>query len=96
MKEAAGEANITVITIVLIGVVAAVGLLVIPRLMESTKLKTCCTNGGGVVSGKYCYIPNSTNGNLTNYCTARGCGNYILNSDTYKNDPKFKSCVMGD
>ena len=47
MKEAAGEANITVITIVLIGVVAAAGALIIPRLMDSVKAKSCCTEYNG-------------------------------------------------
>ena len=57
MKEAAGEANITVITIVLIGVVAAVGLLLIPRLMKNAKAKACCTDGAWYVSGNYCINP---------------------------------------
>ena len=48
MKEAAGEANMTVITIVLIGVVAAVGLLLVPRLMSNLKKKSCCTDSAGI------------------------------------------------
>ena len=32
MKEAAGEANMTVITIVLIGVVAAAGVILVPKI----------------------------------------------------------------
>ena len=54
MKEAAGEANMTVITIVLIGVVSAVGLLLVPRLMKSVKTKACCTDVGGRWSGGAC------------------------------------------
>ena len=54
MKEAAGEANMTVITIVLIGVVAAVGAILIPRLMNSSANKSCCQELGGVVSGQMC------------------------------------------
>ena len=57
MKEAAGEANMTVITIVLIGVVAAVGLLLVPRLMQNAKAKACCTDGGWYVSGNLCKNP---------------------------------------
>ena len=57
MKEAAGEANMTVITIVLIGVVAAVGLLLVPRLMSNAKAKACCTDGGWYVSGRLCKNP---------------------------------------
>ena len=54
MKEAAGEANMTVITIVLIGVVAAVGAFLIPRLMNQMNAKSCCQENGGYVSGGTC------------------------------------------
>lgn len=54
MKEAAGEANITVITIVLIGLVAAAGALLIPRLMDNMKARSCCTEYGGTWSGNVC------------------------------------------
>ena len=54
MKQAAGEANMTVITIVLIGVVAGVGLLLIPRLMENVQKRTLCTDLGGTLSGNKC------------------------------------------
>jgi signal recognition particle receptor subunit beta len=47
MKEAAGEANMTVITIVLIGLVAAAGALFIPRLIDNMKAQSCCTEQGG-------------------------------------------------
>ena len=53
MKESAGEANMTVITIVLIGLVAA-GALLIPNLLNTMKLKSCCTQAGGVWSGNSC------------------------------------------
>ena len=59
MKEAAGEANMTVITIVLIGVVAGVGLLLVPRLMSNAKVKACCTDVGYYVSGTSCCNPNT-------------------------------------
>ena len=54
MKEAAGEANMTVITIVLIGVVAAVGLLLVPRLMNNLKKKSCCTDSAGIWENGSC------------------------------------------
>lgn len=54
MKEAAGEANMTVITIVLIGVVAAVGLVLVPRLMKNMGKKSCCTDAAGKWSGNTC------------------------------------------
>lgn len=47
MKEAAGEANMTVITIVLIGIVLAVGTVVVRNMMTSTQNRTDCINGGG-------------------------------------------------
>ena len=47
MKEAAGEANMTVITIVLIAIVLAVGTLIVNRLMASTQEKSCCAEAGG-------------------------------------------------
>lgn len=54
MKEAAGEANMTVITIVLIGVVAAAGAIFIPRILTNMKAKSCCTELGGTWSGSFC------------------------------------------
>ena len=59
MKEAAGEANMTVITIVLIGVVAAVGAILIPRIMNSMDDKSCCQETGGYVSGDQCKVGTS-------------------------------------
>ena len=55
MKEAAGEANMTVITIVLIGVVAAAGAILIPRIMGSLDKKSCCTESGGTWYRNACY-----------------------------------------
>ena len=40
MKEAAGEANMTVITIILIGIVLAVGYGIITNVMNSVKDKS--------------------------------------------------------
>lgn len=54
MKEAAGEANMTVITIVLIGVVAAAGAIFIPRLIDNMKARSCCTEFGGTMNGSTC------------------------------------------
>ena len=47
MKEAAGEANMTVITIVLIAIVLAVGTVIINSMMNSTKRSSACTACGG-------------------------------------------------
>ena len=57
MKEAAGEANVTVITIVLIGVLAAAGAILIPRLIKTVNGRSCCTElGGKIQSGKCLYV----------------------------------------
>lgn len=53
MKEAAGEANMTVVTIILIGVIAAVATPIINNMLKSTSEKTDCLNQGGAwVNGK--------------------------------------------
>ena len=54
MRESAGEANITIIVIVLIGVVAAVGSVLIPRLVGHTVYASCCTQAGGKWSQSKC------------------------------------------
>ena len=54
MKNAAGEANITVITIVLIGIVAAVGAAFIPRLLNNMKAQSCCIEHGGSMKDGIC------------------------------------------
>ncbi|MDD2518520.1 MAG: hypothetical protein PHI05_05160 [Bacilli bacterium] len=48
MKEASGEANLTVIAIILIGVIAAVVTPLITQLMNTTKLRAECHDKGGV------------------------------------------------
>ena len=47
MKEAAGEANMTVITIVLIAIVLSVGTIIVNSMMTSTQERTECVNNGG-------------------------------------------------
>lgn len=54
MRESEGTANITVIVIVLIGTVAAVGTVLIPRLMANTVYASCCTQSGGKWSSGHC------------------------------------------
>ena len=48
MKEAAGEANMTVITIVLIGIVLAVATPIISNVLNSTEKSACCQANGGI------------------------------------------------
>ncbi len=69
MKEAAGEANMTVITIVLIGLVAAAGAILIPNLLESMAKRSACSEAGGNnVVGTTCKRDNAT------VCTLKGKG----------------------
>lgn len=55
MKESAGEANVTVITIVLIGIIAAIATPLITNLMKSTEKSSCCQANGGVWRNGKCY-----------------------------------------
>lgn len=56
MKEAAGEANLTVIAVILIGIVMAVAIPLIQGLMEGVKQRSECSNNGGTwnASTKQC------------------------------------------
>ncbi len=60
MKEAAGEANMTVITIVLIAIVAAVATPLISSLMSNSAKKACCTGAGYQWSSNTCKNGNAT------------------------------------
>ena len=64
MKEAAGEANLTVIAIILIGVIAAVVTPMINSYMTTSAKKGCCTNAGG-------YWVATGTGTTTNRCMYR-------------------------
>lgn len=48
MKEAAGEANMTVVTIILIGVIVAIATPIVNSMMTNTKKRTDCMNNDGV------------------------------------------------
>ncbi len=55
MKEAAGEANLTVVAIILIAVVVAVATPLVNSLMRNATKKSCCTDAGGIMEGGTCY-----------------------------------------
>lgn len=59
MKEAAGEANLTVVAIILIGVVVAVATPLVNSLMGNARYRSCCTDAGGVMEGNKCKIDGS-------------------------------------
>ena len=63
MKEAAGEAHLTVIAIVLIGVVAAIVTPLVNSFLRNASQKSCCTNYGGVWKENKCQqVSNSSTG----------------------------------
>ena len=62
MKEAAGEANITVITIVLIALVLAVGTPIVTNMLNSNKKSSCCAANGGYWQKGACYSEVNANG----------------------------------
>ena len=70
MKEAAGEANMTVITIVLIAIVLGVGTLIVNNLMSSNQKSSACSAAGGIWNSGKCYAASSctTSGGKTS-CT---------------------------
>ena len=74
MKEAAGEANMTVITIVLIAIVLGVGTIIVRSMMTRTSQGGCCQSNGGIYQNEQCYAPTQCttddNGVLT--CTGTG------------------------
>lgn len=47
MKEAAGEANMTVVTIILIGIIVAVVTPIVTSMMSNTSKRSSCQNDGG-------------------------------------------------
>lgn len=59
MKEAAGEANMTVITIILIGIIAAIAIPLVQNAMSSSAKQGCCTNLGNQWSGGQCFSINA-------------------------------------
>ena len=69
MKEAAGEANMTVITIVLIAIVLGVGTIIVTNLMSSTAKKSACSEVGGELSGNNCVVTKAGGATTTLTCT---------------------------
>lgn len=65
MKEAAGEANMTVITIVLIAIVLAVGTVIVTNLMKNTNTSSDCTSKGNIWYNGKCYAPDKCTTNAT-------------------------------
>ncbi len=47
MKEATGEANMTVVTIILIAAIVAIATPIVTSMMKNTQAKSECMNAGG-------------------------------------------------
>lgn len=62
MKEAAGEANMTVVTIILITAIVAVVTPIVMNAIGNAGKRTCCTNKGYIFDGGKCYNVDSTTG----------------------------------
>ena len=60
MKEAAGEANLTVVAIILIAVVVAVATPLVNSLMSTATKRSCCTDYGGIWEDNKCKQVSST------------------------------------
>ena len=60
MKEAAGEANLTVVAIILIAVVVAIATPLVRSLMGQAAYRACCTDAGGIWQNGYCAAPTPT------------------------------------
>lgn len=83
MEQPVGEANMTVVTIVLIAIVLAVGTILITRMMGSTAKKGACSELGGTLNGTTCTFTDHTGSKTT--CTiskcadsdAYSCGTYV-------------------
>lgn len=71
MKEAAGEANMTVITIVLIAIVLGVGTVLVNQLLGNTAKKSACSEAGGTLTGSTCKYTKSDGSEDT--CTITKC-----------------------
>ena len=71
MKEAAGEANMTVITIVLIAIVLGIGTLIVTNLMNNTSKSADCTSCGGYWNGGKCYTYKGSTTTINNFQTCK-------------------------
>ena len=76
MKEAAGEANMTVITIVLIAIVLGVGTIVVYGLLNNMGQSSACNSSGAYWRGGKCCTTDSGT------CTIVSCTKATANNTT--------------
>lgn len=79
MKEAAGEANMTVITITLIAVVLVVGTFMVNNLMTRTQKNSSCSALGGKYSGGSCCFSDENKCYTFSKCTVGNKNSYRVN-----------------
>ena len=72
MKEAAGEANMTVITIVLIAIVLGVGTVLVNSMLSNTSTQADCTNKGNIWYNGSCYTPDKCSTDTNHKMTCGG------------------------
>ena len=72
MKEAAGEANMTIVTIVLIAIVLGAGTLIVTNIVNGMKTNnsTLCSSKGYSWNGKQCVDLNGSCYNISNGAVA--------------------------
>ena len=88
MKEAAGEANMTVITIVLIAIVLGVGTVIVNRLMNNSRSSSDCSAQGNIWYNGKCYTPDNCTVGDDNKTTCKG----NLHHFGYLQSPSHYSC----
>lgn len=54
MKEATGEANMTIVTVVLIGIITLIATPIITNLVKQSQKRACCVNNGYQFTGGQC------------------------------------------
>lgn len=59
MKETTGEANMTVVTIILIAAIVAIATPIVTKMMNNTQTEADCMNKGGVYENGTCYKVNA-------------------------------------
>ena len=72
MKEAAGEANMTVITIALIAIVLAAGTFIVNNMMNTTGQSSACESAGGTWKNGKCYASGSCTVDATGKTSCSG------------------------
>ncbi len=59
MKEATGEANMTIVTVVLIGIITLIATPIITSLVRQSQRRACCVNNGFQFTGGRCMNNNT-------------------------------------